>query len=189
MNKWDSIYSRAAQRDYPAAAVLTENGFLLPESGSALDLACGLGSNALYLAERHLVTEAWDQSRVAIDKLQRLADSRNLPLKARVKNTSPQAFINCAFDVIVVSRFLGRTLTDGIIAALKPGGILYYQTYTLEKIGQKGPGNPDYLLAENELLSLFSPLRIVYYRENGRIGDVNLGLRNEAQLIACKRAP
>lgn len=112
-----------------------------------------------------------------------------MPLKARVKNISPQAFINCAFDVIVVSLFLDRTLTDGIIAALKPGGILYYQTYTLEKIGQKGPGNPDYLLAENELLSLFSPLRIVYYRENGRIGDVNLGLRNEAQLIACKRAP
>lgn len=188
MNKWDRIYSCAELRDYPAAAVLVDNAFLLPESGTALDLASGLGSNALFLAERGFDTQAWDQSGVAMEKLQRQADFRNLPVKAMVKNICNEVFINCAFDVIIVSRFLNRELAHAIIAALNPDALLFYQTYTREKTTRKGPGNPDFLLAENELLRMFSPLRIVYYRENGRFGDISHGLRNEAQLIAAKRS-
>jgi len=187
MNKWDRIYTQAKPFDYPVSPVLGDNAFLLPEPGAALDMACGLGGNALFLAERGFGTQAWDQSRVAIEKLQLQAREKNLPVSARVIKIQGKSFINCAFDVIVVSRFLDRTLADGIMTALKPGGLLFYQTYTREKTASQGPQNPDYLLAENELLNLFSRLRVVYYRENGRIGDVCRGLRNEAQLIACKR--
>ncbi len=185
-NKWDRIYSQADGAQYSAASVLTENAFLLPEFGTALDLACGLGANAFFLARHGLATEAWDISGVAIEKLRRYADSRGLVINAQVGEINKHSFSDGCFDVIVLSRYLDRDLSDAIIGALKPGGLLFYQTYTAEKTAQQGPNNPDYLLAENELLRLFSGLRVIFYRENGCIGDLEEGLRNEAQLIGQK---
>ena len=182
-NKWDRIYSQSNVEKYPAVSVLTENAFLLPKFGTALDLACGLGTNAIFLARHGLATEAWDISGVAIEKLRRNADSGDLEINAQVCEINGDSFSGRSFDVIVLSRFLDRNLSDAIMDALKPGGLLFYQTYTEEKTAPHGPNNPDYLLAENELLRLFSGLRVIFYRENGCIGDIEEGLRNEAQLI------
>ncbi len=69
MGKWNTVYSQSEPIFYPAASVLTENDFLLPSTGTALDLACGLGANAVFLAERGWAVTAWDISLIAIDKL------------------------------------------------------------------------------------------------------------------------
>ena len=90
------------------------------------------------------------------------------------------------FDVIVVSRFLDRRLSNAIIDALKPNGLLFYQTFTKEKTIPTSPNNPDYLLNRNELLTLFSPLQVILYRENGLVGSHLKGLRNQAQFIGQK---
>ena len=60
INKWNLLYNQADVADYSAAKVLTENHYLLPSTGVALDLACGLGANALYLAQQGLAVTAWD---------------------------------------------------------------------------------------------------------------------------------
>ena len=52
-DKWNRIYSEH-QRPARAAAVLTDNSNILPVTGLALDLACGLGSNSLFLEKRGL---------------------------------------------------------------------------------------------------------------------------------------
>ena len=188
LSKWDHVYSQYDHMRYPAAAeVLTENDFLLPSTGMALDLASGLGANAIFLAERGLAVTAWDISSVAIDKLTAYAVQQGLNINARQKKITAESFTGCCFDVIVVSRFLDRSLSDAIIGALKPDGLLFYQTFTREKTSRKPPNNPDYLLAENELLDMFSPLRVIFYRENALIGEQLRGLRNEAQFIGRKR--
>ena len=91
-----------------------------------------------------------------------------------------------SFDVIVVTRFLDRGLVPAITAALRPDGLVYYQTFTRDKLDGAGPSNPDYLLGRNELLKLFATLTILYYREDGRVGDIGRGNRNEAMLVAQK---
>ena len=187
ISKWNHIYSQSVQESYPAVQVLTENEFLLPAAGTALDLACGLGANAVFLAEHGLAVTAWDISFIAIDKLRTYAVQQGLNINACQENIVADNFTECSFDVIVVSRFLDRTLSDAIIGALKPGGLLFYQTFTRQKTSRKPPNNPDYLLTENELLALFSPLRVIYYRENALIGEQRRGLRNEAQFIGQKR--
>ena len=187
ISKWNHIYSQPGQACYPAVQVLTENNFLLPATGSALDLACGLGANAIFLAEHGLAVTAWDISIAAIDKLTAYAVRQGLSINARKEKITVESFAESSFDVIVVSRFLDRTLSDAIIGALKPDGLLFYQTFTREKTSPKPPNNPDYLLAENELLALFSPLRVIFYRENALIGNQLRGLRNEAQFIGRKR--
>ena len=74
-----------------------------------------------------------------------------------------------------------------MIESLKPGGLLFYQTYLREKLNPAGPRNPEYLLGDNELLSLFGALRVLFYREEGRVGDLTVGDRNEASFIGQKR--
>jgi len=187
ISKWNQLYSQSDQVCYPGIQVLTENSFLLPTTGTALDLACGLGANAVFLAGLGLAVTAWDISSVAIDKLTTYAAQQGLNINACQEKIVADSFNECCFDVIVVSRFLDRTLSDAIIGALKPDGLLFYQTFTQEKVIPKRPNNPGYLLAENELLALFSPLRVVFYRENALIGKQLQGLRNEAQFIGQKR--
>ena len=187
ISKWNHIYNQSDQARYPAVEVLIENDFLLPTTGTVLDLACGLGANAVFLAELGLAVTAWDISVVAIDKLTAYADQQQLDINACQQQITAESFTKCSFDVIVVSRFLDRKLSDAIIGALKPEGLLFYQTYTREKTSPKPPNNPDYLLTENELLTLFSPLRVIFYRENALLGEQSRGLRNEAQFIGQKR--
>ena len=183
--KWNQIY-RANNSEKPATSVLVEHAFLLPDSGVALDIACGLGANACFLAKRGLATTAWDISEVAIAKLQQTALSKGLSIKSEALEITQNSFIENSFDIISISRFLDRSLSEEIISALKPGGMLFYQTFNREKIDTTGPNNPDFLLAKNELLTMFASLKLVFYQENGKIGDLSAGLRNEVQFIAQK---
>lgn len=186
-DKWNNIYtSTSALSVLSPATVLSENLFLLPQTGTALDLASGLGANALLLAKQGLTTQAWDISAIALAKLQQQADAEALAIKTFTREISTQSFSPDCFDVVVVSRFLDRSICDAIMVSLKMGGLLFYQTYTQQKNFALGPKNSCFLLAENELLSLFSSLRLVYYRENSAIGEIQQGLRNEAQFIGQK---
>jgi SAM-dependent methyltransferase len=187
ISKWDHKYSQSGQDRNPAIQVLTENDFLLPATGIALDLASGLGANAIFLAGKGLAVTARDISLIAIEKLTAYAVQQGLNINACQEKIVADSFIECSFDVIVVSRFLDRTLSDAIIGALKPDGLLFYQTFTREKTSPKPPNNPDYLLGCSELLALFSPLRVIFYRENALIGNQLRGLRNEAQFVGQKR--
>ena len=71
--KWDNIFSQADVKNISANEVLQQNTHLLPASGRVLDLACGLGGNALLLAQAGLETYAWDISAVALSRLQSAA--------------------------------------------------------------------------------------------------------------------
>ncbi len=185
--KWDERYRRASSPPAGPCRVLAENAHLLPRRGRALDLACGLGGNALFLAERGLETVAWDISAVAIQRLEQYAGSRSLTIETRVRDVVSLPPEPESFDVVVVCRFLDRALARSISAALRAEGLLYFQTFIQNGLPQQGPRNPSYLLAENELLHLFSDLTVCVYREEGRVGDITLGLRNEAMLVAQRR--
>ncbi len=183
-DKWNRIYADNDRDSMQAAKVLRENTHLLPASGRALDLACGLGANALLLAQHGFDTCAWDISPTAIDKLQSRSLALNIPLQAETRDVVALPPPADSFDVIVVSRFLERTLIPQLITALRDGGLIYYQTFIKDKVGDSGPRNPDYRLDRNELLSLFRTLQLIYFREEGTLGDVRQGTRNEAMLIA-----
>lgn len=188
--RWNRRYRTldAATDAVPAAAeVLTDNAFLLPSGGRALDLACGLGGNAIALARSGLDSHAWDISSVAIERLQRLAGVHGLALNVEVRDVCAAPPPPASFDVIVVSRFLDRALMPALLAALRPRGLLFYQTFCRDRVGAaSGPDNPDYLLAENELLTLCRGLTLRAYRENGTLGDHRRGLRNAAWLVGQK---
>lgn len=186
-DKWDARYRDRDATEAAPCRVLAEFRHLLPGRGRALDAACGLGGNAQLLAGLGLDTEAWDLSPVAVNKLNAHARARGLPLTATVHDVEETPPEKSSFDVIVVSYFLNRALASPLVEALRPNGLLFYQTFTREAVEPSGPSNPDFRLAPNELLRLFSTLRLVAYREEGFTGEPTLGLRNEAYLIGIRQ--
>lgn len=183
--KWDERY-RSSFDEPTAVRVLVENAHLLPRTGVALDLACGLGGNARLLAKHGLETHAWDISRIAIMRLEEYALETGWHLFPRVCDINTSSLGVQAFDVIAVSYFLDRDLASPIMEALKPGGLLFYQTFTRERVSERGPGRDAFRLAPGELLTLFADLQPVIYRDEGLLGDLSLGFRDEAMLVARK---
>jgi tellurite methyltransferase len=184
--KWNDRY-RAATGEPRAACVLSENLHLLPAAGRALDLACGRGGNALLLAAQGLEVEAWDIADVAVAALQEEATRQQLPIKARVRDVEANPPRPESFDVIVVSYFLARDLIPALVQALRPGGLVFYQTFTRQRVSDRGPQQPQYRLAEQELLQLFAGLQVLFYREEGRVGDLEQGFRDEAMFIGRRK--
>jgi SAM-dependent methyltransferase len=184
--KWDERYSAEEKKPRPAE-VLLSNVHLLPSSGRALDLACGLGGNALLLAKHGFDVTAWDLSSVAIDRLQQLARERGITnLRAEVRDVERQPLPTDQFDVIVVSYYLERNLISSLVDAMRPGGLIYYQTFTREAVTSEGPQNNRFRLHRQELLKLFNGLTLRFYREEGVLGDLAQGNRDVAMLVAEK---
>ena len=181
--KWDQRHGQAESPGQPAR-VLAENRHLLPAAGEALDLACGLGANALLLAEAGLQVTAWDLSPVAVQRLSELARERGLTgLRAEVRDLLAAPPMASSFDVIVCSHFLERALMPALATALRPCGVLFYQTFSQTRITGVGPSNPAFRLADNELLRLLPQLRLRFYREEASLGDLGVGCRDLAMLV------
>ena len=185
--KWNRRYREAPAGKPGACAVLREYAFLLPAAGQALDLACGRGGNALFLARQGLQAHAWDISGEAVEALAREAEAEKLCLQTEVRDVQESPPEPGTFDVICVSFYLERGISSALIEALRPDGLLFYQTFLHEKVTDEGPGNPAYRLGANELLELFAPLHVLAYQELGRTGDPGQGLRDTAWLVAQRR--
>ncbi|MBY6188173.1 class I SAM-dependent methyltransferase [Marinobacter hydrocarbonoclasticus] len=154
-------------------------------SGSlVLDLACGYGRNGLALArEGHVVWFA-DRDAEALASIQTTLDAERLSgvtWHLDLEN-QPEPLGDRQFDAIVVCHYLHRPLLPALVSALRPGGLLIYETFTTDNRQFGRPNNPAFLLAPNELASAFASLTAIHYREGiWRNPD-----RATAQLIARK---
>jgi SAM-dependent methyltransferase len=142
-----------------------ESGAWQLPSGKALDLACGKGRNALYLAECGFEVVAMDISTVALEEGRRRAEEKNLRIVWEQSDLEQVQLASAAFDLIVNFNYLQRTLIPQMKAALKSGGYIIIESYLIDQrtIGQ--PKNRDYLLGHNELLGWFRDFRLLSYRE------------------------
>jgi SAM-dependent methyltransferase len=158
-SKWNSRYAYSGKPLPPPAQVLSRGERWLPKGDSlhALDLACGRAANAHFLAARGFKVSAWDISDAVITEIS--ARKPKVLAEIVIRDVIEEPPLENSFDVIVVSRFLARDLCPAIQAALKPGGVLFYQTFT------HGLSNKDFMLYDNELLSLFRELHLLEYQE------------------------
>jgi len=134
--------------------------------GRALDLAGGVGRHALYLAERGWLVTLMDISEVALKQARRQAEQQDVHIFAEQVDLTDAQLPEDAFDLIVVFFYLERSLFPQIAAALRPGGILIYKTYTSEQQNlSRGPTHPMHLLQSGELQRAFADLEILHYSE------------------------
>ena len=121
---------------------------LLPQSSTALDVACGSGRHLRLLRDRGHRATGIDRDISGLDGLDGVEiveadlEAGTWPLPGR------------RFAAVVVSNYLHRPLVPALRAALEPGGLLVYETFAVgnEKYGR--PSNPDFLLRAGELLDM-----------------------------------
>ena len=172
----------------PAASLLLKHLDLLVEldrSLPILDLACGTGRNGLMLAENGIPVVFADRSVSALSTVeQRLAEDglpgRTWEVNLELPGANP--FSNQYFSAIIGFRYLHRPLFPALRNAIKPGGLIIYETFTIgnRKFGR--PNNADFLLRPNELKTLFQGWEMIDYFE----GVLKNPDRAIAQIVARK---
>ncbi|MDR7078146.1 2-polyprenyl-3-methyl-5-hydroxy-6-metoxy-1,4-benzoquinol methylase [Neobacillus niacini] len=142
------------------------------EGGTALDIACGLGGNSMFLAQSDYQVEAMDISDVAINYIQEQASKDNLAIQPQVAdltNVNAQNWLN-AYNVMVITYYLDRALFPVVKSSIKEGGYFFMETYyqSPETVGQGI--SEQYKLRSNELLDEFRDWKVLYFEENEQEG-------------------
>lgn len=141
---------------------LTRWAHLIRPGGRVLDLACGSGRHAIWLAGQGFSVLAVDRDAEAIAGLPAGVEGRVVDLE---QGSWPLADA-APFDAIVVTNYLHRPLWPYLLAALAPGGVLIYETFAAgnETVGK--PSRPDFLLRHGELLEVSQgTLRVAGYED------------------------
>lgn len=159
--KWRDMLRPAAPSD-----LLQAHADALP-GGLAVDLACGLGQNALWLAAHAYQVLGVDISHVALQRARRRARSRQLQERVLFAQVDLDRWRlpRLSVDLVCVFRFLDRDLFPVLQGALRPGGFLFYQTRHVGLLERVPDANPDYLLQRGELPGAFTGWNILTYRE------------------------
>ncbi len=164
-DKWDDKYRKVSPKNPVLPCwVLQQHSRYLPLKGRGLDLACGLGGNARFMAQCGLSVEAWDISDIALTHLNNWAAINRLKIHPVLADFEQMLFPYQQFDVIIVSNYLNRSLFPQIEQALKPKGRLFYQTF-LKPIQDKAPQNPNFYIKTGEFNQVWSKLTTLVYGE------------------------
>lgn len=157
---WDSAHARARSGGPSAPAPFLAEHVDLLRVGRTLDLACGRGRNARFLAERGHRVVAVDVSREALTGL------RSPSIACAQMDLDAAAFRAGSLDGIICVSFLDRRLFASFATWLRPGGWLLFDTFLVDQAELGHPRNPEFLLRRNELLERLAPrFRVLRYRE------------------------
>ncbi|MDP1784873.1 MAG: methyltransferase domain-containing protein [Sulfuricurvum sp.] len=157
--RWNAKHQNVPMPMNPSAIVMQH---VVPSVDKrALDIACGIGRNTHYLAKLGFEVDAVDISDYALSQLQHTAMIHPIETDLTSYRIAPNAY-----DVIVNINYLERKLFPSIMAGLKSGGVLIFETFiTAHEEGYHNPSNPDFLLRSNELLHAFCELEVLFYEE------------------------
>ena len=167
--EWEEHYQKKSPADMqPPDSLLTDNRKLLT-GGTALDIATGSGRNALFLAECGYQVVGVDRAGSAAKLAAGNAKARGLKLDTVTADILDYDFGTERFDLITNFYFLERDLIPRIKQALKPGGLVFFETFTSYGIPRDDPRYRKFLIDPNELLTMFSDFFIMFYFERVKI--------------------
>ena len=164
LENWNERYrSREEMNDEPATVLVDAASDLPP--GRALDLACGAGRNALWLARRGWEVVAIDGAAEAIRILREHTGA--LPIDTRVldlESGQPLAFEDASFDLVAILFYLHRPLFAEAKRLVRPGGIVVAAARTTGI-------NPRFCVSPGEMRGFFEGWEVVVERE-GEIAEM-----------------
>jgi tellurite methyltransferase len=141
--------------------------------GAALDIACGLGGNSLFLAGIGYNVTAIDVSEVAIDFVSKQAAQQQMnvyAVAADLTDSSSFSFEDESYDLAVTTYYLERSLFSTIKNIVKKNGFFFMETFYKTAEGGKIDISNQYKLESNELLKEFKEWKILFYEENEKEG-------------------
>jgi tellurite methyltransferase len=151
----------------PPSTWLTDNLDLLVHQAPVLDVASGRGRHALALAVRGFHVHAVDRDPSALAALATQARAAGVRIETACVDLESHVVDLGAgrYGTILVFNYLHRPLMPVIVRALKPGGVLLYETFTIGQRERGHPRDPTFLLRDGELPQLVAPLVVMRSRE------------------------
>ncbi|MDN5920605.1 MAG: methyltransferase domain-containing protein [Pseudonocardia sp.] len=177
--RWDSRHAAVSVGEPMPPSALLGRADVLPSPGRALDVACGRGAVAVWLALRGFVVDAVDVSATGLAGGAELAERHGVGERIRWVRADLDGGLPAGrdpdggYDVVVCQRFREPALYPPLAAALRPGGLL--AVTVLSEVGDEGGR---FRAAPGELLAAFGDLDVLDHVE----GD------GEASLLA-RRTP
>lgn len=161
-----------------------------PGGSRVLDVACGNGRNALFLARLGYGVDAVDISDVVVEWLSEKAAREGLDVEVRRADLRAEPGLPVGrYQVVMNFRYLERRLFASLAEALAPGGILLFESFTRADAAVSGRSfPPELLLAEDELRAAFPTLETLAYRETLVEDRSRCGQRAVASLVARRPA-
>jgi tellurite methyltransferase len=164
--RWDERYRAASRAKAPAPDPLLFQ-FTPPVASArgeqrALDLACGIGQNGLWLASQGYSVDLLDISREALRRAQAEAHHQGLRRVNFLQvDLDEAALATEAYELVCVFRYFQRDLLPRIRECVSPGGRVIYQTYTVNALREYPDLNPKYLAEPGELAGAFADWEIL----------------------------
>lgn len=167
--RWEERYKKGWRSSLHKTLV---DFYSLAKVGRGLELACGTGENALFLASKGFQVDAIDISCTAMEMAKQEAKKRGLKVNFICADLESYELLEDTYDLIINFYYLNRDLCPKIVKALKVGGILIFETYNYKHLCIREDFNPEYLLKEGEILEFFKGLEVICYREEFNISTL-----------------
>lgn len=170
------------------AGLLTDHLQLLldlPITNGVLDLACGYGRNGLLLARHQIPVTFADHSVIALASVHECLSEEGLAgncWQLDLEQSDTALLQGKIFDGIIVFNYLHRSLFPELKSAIRPGGLIFYETFTITQRKYGRPSNPDFLLQPDELNHCFNDWEVLH----NYAGELSEPQRAVAQIIARK---
>ena len=164
-DKWNQRYAEDSYRKTNPVSLLSDWLPRIPV-GKALDVACGAGRNALYLAESGFRVDAIDISAEGLKLAARQAETNGLGINWIEHDLDQPYAFDTDYNLIVVLWYVDLDLIRQLCDCLAPGGILLCEEHLRSEQEVIGPGNPDFRVAPGALREAVSGLELLLYQEN-----------------------
>ncbi len=162
---WNSVWKERGDDPWRPDSWLERVLSLLP-AGTALDIACGRGRNALLLAEKGYAVTAVDSAEQGLAQLRSEAARRGLTLTLHRQDLEAEPELpGGEYDLVVQFFYLQRSLIPYLKRAVRSGGTAVVRTFSRAGTWAGGPGNPEFALDPGELLTWFAGWEILLHEE------------------------
>lgn len=164
--KWDKRYREGeyAQRLRPSA--LLENWIGRIPPGCALDVACGAGRNALFLAAQGFRVDAVDISEEGLNRARDSALNSDLCVNWMARDLDEPLLLEHYYQLILIVRYVNLPLLRRLTDNLAPGGYLVCEQHLVTDAEVIAPASPSYRVKPGELQAAADGLRIHHLEES-----------------------
>lgn len=152
-----------------------------------LDVACGKGRHARFFAARNVNVTAVDRDASA---LQPLKTVQNVRTEQRDLENDPWPYAEHSFDVVLVCNYLWRPTARELLATVKPGGLLLYETFMTGNERYGKPSRPEFLLRPNELAQwVYGDFRVIAFDQMPERGPDGKPTAMKQRIAAIRNLP